>query len=73
VPSLAARFLDLFDAAESPQGLRARVLGRHAVLLQALDLAFEVELELVAQIRFAAAPENDRAQPAVQDVPRAHG
>ena len=49
-----ARFLDLLDAAEQPQRLESRLVARQAARLQALGLAFEMELQLFAQIGFAA-------------------
>ena len=70
---VAAVFLDLLDAAEQAARLEARLLARQAARLQALDLAIEMELQLFAQICFAAIAEDDRSQPAAQDVPQAHG
>ena len=54
-------------------GLEARVFARQAARLQTLGLAFEMELQLFAQIGFAAAAEDERSEPAADDVPGAHG
>ena len=54
-------------------GLKARLVARQAAGLQSLGLAFEMELQLFVQIRFAAAAENERSEPAAEDVPGAHG
>ena len=70
---VAARFLDLLDAAEQPQRLKARLVARQAARLQALGLALEMELQFLAQIGFAPIAEEDGSQPAAQDVPEAHG
>ena len=65
---VSGRFLDLLNAAERPECLQARLLVRQAGCLQALDLAIEMELQLFAQIGFASIAEQDRTQPALQDV-----
>ena len=70
---VAAGFLDLLDAAEQAQCLEARVFPRQAARLQTLGLAFEMELQLFAQIGFAAVAEDERSEPAADDVPGAHG
>ena len=70
---IAAVLLDLLDGAEQASWLKARLVARQAAGLQALGLAFEMELQLFVQIRFAAAAENERSEPAADDVPGAHG
>ncbi len=70
---VAAGLLDLLDAAEQAHGLKARVFPRQAARLQTLGLAFEMELQLFVQIGFAAAAEDERSDPAADDVPSAHG
>ena len=66
---IAAVFLDLLDAAEQPQRLKSRLFGRQAAGLQTLGLTFEMELQLFAEIRFAATGKHEGSQPAAQDVP----
>ena len=70
---VAAGFLDLLDAAEQAPRLEARIFARQAGRLQTLGLAFEMELQLFAQIGFAAVAEDERSEPAADDVPGAHG
>src|SRR4029450_2883910 len=70
---IAAGFLDLLDVAEQAQGLETRVLSRQGARLQPLGLALEMELQLFAEIGFAAAAADERSEPAADDVPGAHG
>ncbi|MNC86867.1 hypothetical protein D3C83_25530 [compost metagenome] len=69
---VAAGFLDLLDAAEQAPRLVVRLVGREAGRLQTLGFAFEMELQLLVQIGFAAASEHDGAKAADDDVPDAH-
>ena len=70
---IATVFLDLLDAAEQAPRLQPRVFMRQAARLQAFGLAFEMELQLFAQIGFAAAAEQEGSKPAAKDVPGTHG
>ena len=56
-----------------PSPLETRVLSRQAARLQPLGLALEMELQLFVQIGFAAAAEDERSEPAADDMPGAHG
>ena len=70
---VAARFLDLLDATEQAQCLEPRVVLATGRSPAAVGLALEMELQLFVQIGFAAAAKDERAEPAADDVPDAHG
>ena len=69
---VAALLLRPFDAAEVPQGLLPRRVGRQATRLQALGLAIDVLLQFLAQLRLAPAAKQQRGRPGAEDVPEPH-
>jgi hypothetical protein len=68
---VATQLLGPLDAAEAAQRLGTGGAGRHPFRLQALGFAFEMVLQLLAQIGLAPIPTQQRAHPAPQDVPGA--
>src|SRR6185369_702151 len=67
---IARCFLDLFDASKQSQRLEPRLITRETAGLQTFDLAIQMDLQLLAQIGFAAIAEQNRSQPAQEDVPQ---
>src|SRR4030095_5882051 len=62
-----------YPPADGAPSLEARVFPRQAARLQSLRFAFEMELQLFAQVRLTLIAEHERSQTALQDVPQTHG
>ncbi len=72
LPGVAALLLDPPDAAERPARRQAGLLGRHPRGQVLVDLALEMEAELVAQLAVDALALEERSEPQRQLVAPAH-